>query len=257
MYSLLNIRSYLKKSLSRDQLIKLKKFQALKFRYIQYLIYRIFIGSNLKMLALVYNTDKWGTHWYAMHYENHFSKLRNRKLTILEIGVGGYNNPELGGGSLRMWRTYFPRSRIFGIDIYDKSPHNEKRIKTFKGSQVDQQFLDNVINEIISPDIIIDDGSHINSHVLFTFNYLFPKLKKDGIYVIEDVQTSYWEKFGGSSHELINENTIMGFFKGRIDGLNYNEFEKENYEPSYFDKNIESIHFYHNIVFVKKGFGNV
>ena len=45
----------------------------------------------------------------------------------------------------------------------------------------------------------------------------------------------------------------MGFFKTLVDGLNYAEYDKENYEPSYYDKNIVAIHFYHNMVFIEKG----
>ena len=137
----------------------------------QHFVYRILIGSNLKALATAYGTDKWGSHWYAQYYETHFTSLRRKQLNILEIGIGGYNDPELGGGSLRMWRTYFPKSRIYGIDIHDKSLHNERRIKTFTGSQTDEHFLEEVLKTIERLDIIIDDGSHQNEHVLFTFNF--------------------------------------------------------------------------------------
>ncbi|WP_138774321.1 class I SAM-dependent methyltransferase [Desulfohalovibrio reitneri] len=105
-----------------------------------------------------------------------------------------------GGSSLRMWRTYFPKARVYGIDIHDKKSHDERRIKTFKGSQVDGDFLDRVIDEIGRPDIIIDDGSHINSHIIGSFEHLFPKMKEGGIYAVEDQQTSYWpEHYGGWS----------------------------------------------------------
>src|SRR3954454_13480307 len=67
----------------------------------------ILFGRNLKMLATVYMSDKWNTHWYAQHYEDHFRHFRNKKINILEIGIGGYDNPRRGGGSLRMWRTFF------------------------------------------------------------------------------------------------------------------------------------------------------
>jgi len=29
-------------------------------------------GRNLKQLALIYRTDKWGTHFYTPHYQHHF-----------------------------------------------------------------------------------------------------------------------------------------------------------------------------------------
>jgi len=175
----------------------------------------------------------------------------------LEIGVGGYQDPRAGGNSLRMWKSYFPKGKIFGIDIYDKAYHNEKRIKTFKGSQIDDVFLKNVVAEIGGIDIIIDDGSHYSDHVINSFRILFPLLNSGGIYVIEDLQTSYWdevvgEKWGGSS-DLKAAHTSMNFLKCLVDGLNYEEFTLDEYTPTYFDRNIVSIHFYHNLAFIYKG----
>jgi hypothetical protein len=201
----------------------------------------------------LYGTDKWGGHWYAQHYERHFSPLKGKRLNILEIGIGGSEDPEAGGASLRMWRTYFPYSRIFGIDIFDKHVHDERRIKTFRGSQTDEMFVSEVAEEIGEIHIIIDDGSHRNEHVLHTFAVLFPKLHKDGMYVIEDTQTSYWADQGGSSVDLDRKDTTMGFLKMLVDGLNYREFQKPQYYPTYYDSHITAMHFYHNLVFIQKG----
>ena len=202
MNLLLSLRNLLKENLTREQIDSIKQKQRLKFRWLQYIIYKTIFTSNLKVLAILYNTDKWGSHWYAQHYQFLFSKYRHKKINILEIGIGGYDDPEDGGGSLRMWKAYFPKAQIYGIDIYDKSPHNENRIQTFKGSQIDENFLTEVVNSIGQIDIIIDDGSHINDHVIKTFCLLFPSLKDGGIYVIEDTQTSYWPSYGGSSDNL-------------------------------------------------------
>ena len=159
-------------------------------------IYHNFISHiysrNLNKLALYNVTDKWGGHWYTQHYELYFKNIRKKKLNILEIGVGGESNPNEGGASLRMWKEYFPNSYLYGIDIYDKSSLQEKRITIFKGSQADEDFLKKVCTKISDIDIIIDDGSHINEHVITSFETLFPFLKKGGYYAIEDIQTSYW-----------------------------------------------------------------
>ena len=154
-----------------------------------------------------------------------------------------------------MWKKYFPFGNIYSFDIYDKSQLQENRIKIFKGSQIDIEFLNEIIKEIGELDIIIDDGSHINEHVIGSFNILFPKLKDGGIYVIEDTQTSYWdwEDFGGDSKDLNNPKTIMNYFKSLTDSLNNEEFIIKNYEKSYFDKKIISMHFYHNLIFIYKG----
>jgi len=253
MSFLLQWRRRLQSTLAPEQRRNVKRFQALRFRGIQRILYGLVFGSDLRSLALLYGTDKWGHHWYAQHYERHLAHLRWKRLNILEIGIGGYDDPALGGGSLRMWRTYFPRARVFGIDIYDKRPHNERRIHTFQGSQMDDEFLENVVKAIGRIDMVIDDGSHVNQHVLHSFNYLFRRMSEQGLYVIEDVQTSYKVGFGGSSEELNRLDTTMGFVKQLIDGLNYTEYEKKDYEPTYYDKHITAIHCYQNIVFIQKG----
>src|SRR5262249_6814857 len=80
--------------------------------------------DDLNYLASFFGTDKWGAHWYTQHYRRYFAPLRYKRLNILEIGVGGYDNLSRGAASLRMWKAYFRKSRIVGIDIYDKSSLN-------------------------------------------------------------------------------------------------------------------------------------
>lgn len=244
--------SELKRILSDSQKTLLKRL------YLR--LYCLLYRNNLSNLAVVFGSDKKGGHYYAQHYQHHFESLRHKKLNILEIGVGGYANPRDGGQSLRMWKAYFSKSHIFGIDIYDKTFHDEKRIKTFRGSQIDGNFLNKVAQEIGEIDIIIDDGSHYNDHVIKTFNILFPMLSPKGIYVAEDLQTSYWSEIAGQSWggsgDLTAPHTSMNFFKSLLDGLNYEEFMSNEYVPSYFDRHIVSMHFYHNLVFIYKGLNN-
>lgn len=208
------------------------------------------LRKDLRALAKFYGSDKWGTHCYATHYQQHFSPRRRERLTILEIGVGGYHVPHAGGGSLRMWKRYFPKANIFAIDIFDKSPHNEDRIRIFKGSQDDPAFLASVVAATGPIDIVIDDGSHINAHVLASFELLFPHLRQGGWYVIEDLQTSYWPAFGGSEDPLASD-TGIALCKRLVDGLNWEECR--NRRPGRFDADITAIHMYHNLAFIKKG----
>lgn len=215
-----------------------------------------FASGDLASLARIYDSDKWGGHWYAKHYERHFGARRRKPVKLLEIGIGGYDRPTSGGGSLRMWRTYFPKGRIYGIDIYDKTAHDEDRIRTYRGDQTSADFLRRVNAEIGAPDIVIDDGSHRNEHVIKTFQILFPLLAENGIYVVEDTQTSYWPEYGGRSDQLDGASTSMFFLKKLTDGLNHEEFILPGYTPSYFDQNIVSMHFYHNLVFIYKGSNN-
>jgi hypothetical protein len=233
------------------QKITYRQFKFLKSVYLR--ILTMPFGFNLNMLARIYKTDKWGAHFYTRHYQTHFRKFKFKKIKLLEIGVGGHHFPDRGGCSLRMWKRYFLFGSIFSLDIYDKSAIEERRIKIFQGSQTDEVVLETLISKIGAPDIIIDDGSHINDHVIKSFSVLFPKLKNGGIYVIEDVETSYWPDYGGDSEDLTNPVTMMNFFKSLTDSLNHQEFVKSGYQPSFYDKNIVSIQFYHNMIFIFKG----
>ena len=235
---------------------KLSVEQKLLMRYKIRSVIAFFYPFNLNKLAVIHRTDKYGGHYYTPHYQHFFRKFKFKKMNVLEIGVGGYDDPIRGANSLRMWKSYFPFAKIYSIDIYDKSKLQENRIKIFKGSQVDLDLLDKICNEVGEFDLIIDDGSHINEHVIQSFEFLFPKLKKGGYYVIEDTQTSYWNEYGGTSVDFNKKGTIYEYFKNKVDALNFMEFEIENYEPNYYDKNIVAIHFFHNMIFIHKDDNN-
>ena len=211
-------------------------------------------GHDLAFLAGYFNTDKMGNHFYAPHYMTHFRAFRRRRIKLLEIGVGGVAAPDFGGHSLRMWKRYFPRAEIYSVDIYDKSALEESRIRIFRGSQIDPGLWAEVFKEVGEFDLIIDDGSHVNRHVLETFRMLFPRLKSGGIYVIEDTQTSYWPNYEGDGCTLDNPATQMNFYKRLVDGLNYQEFPSGGVQAATeYDRQITSLHFYHNMVFIYKG----
>lgn len=244
----MNLKAFVKSKMTLETIVKYRnKIASVK---------SIFYMFNLDKLALIHGTDKNGYHFYTQHYQKHFKSFKFKKFNLLEIGVGGYYNPLSGGNSLRMWKSYFPFAEIFSLDIYDKSFLQEKRIKIYKGSQIDYDFLQSICDEAGLFDIIIDDGSHINEHVIRSFEFLFPKLNIGGIYVIEDTQTSYWEDYGGSSKDFNSKGTIYHYFKSLIDSLNHEEFVLDNYEKSYYDKHIISMHFYHNMIFIYKGENN-
>jgi len=214
-------------------------------------------GDSLTRLAVAFGSDKHGGHRYTTHYERHFAPYRNENMSVWEIGIGGYNNPRAGGASLRMWKAWFQRAKVIGIDIFPKSYHDELRIKTYQGSQTDEDFLRDIVEDEGAPTIVIDDGSHMSEDVIKSFCILFPLLNHGGMYVIEDLQTSYWDEVGGiewgGNRDRNYPHTSMNFFKRLVDGLNYEEFMDEDYQPTYFDRNIKAITFYHNLCFIEKG----
>ena len=207
---------------------------------------------DLTELAQEFGSDKWGTHRYTPHYQHHFAHLRDRHMLVLELGIGGYAREAQGGASLRMWKWFFPRAQIVGVDIKDKSFVNEPRIRAIQGSQTNRALMHRIVKRYGAPTIVIDDGSHRPPHVIKSFALLFPMLQDGGLYVIEDIQTSYWPDWKGSL-DLDDPNTSMAMVKRLLDGLNHEEFLDEGYQATYTDRHVVAVHCYHNLVVIEKG----
>jgi hypothetical protein len=141
--------------------------------------------SSLDAIGITEGTNKsflWQD--YLRHYERSFAPFRERRFTLIEIGV-------LSGASVRTWERYFPHALIVGVDIDGNARrHAADRIKIEIGSQSDPGFLNSLCAKY-SPSVIIDDGSHRADDVLFTFERLFPALEPGGCYVIEDLEFHY------------------------------------------------------------------
>ncbi len=206
-------------------------------------------ADALSTLATEHGTDKAADHWYTPQYHRRFQWLREAPITLLEIGVGGYDDPKLGGNSLRMWRDYFPMGTIVGLDIHPKDPIYG--IELEQGDQSDPRVLKH-LGETYGPfDIIIDDGSHKADDVMQSWVVLWDYLATPGWYVIEDLQTAYWANFGGSS--VRTGETVIGFLQGLIDRIHYAEFDIPNYSPNRFDLSVVGLEIARNIAFIRKG----
>lgn len=193
-----------------------------------------------------------GGHGYTVYYDKWFAPIRNEVRVILELGIGGENTHN-GGGSLRAWEEYFPNALVYGVDMYDKSSNDTLRIKTFKGSQDDAEFLNDLISRIGNPDIIIDDASHRSPETVNSFKILFPHLKQGGIYVIEDTFCSYWTHYGGSPG--LNTNapvTIMHYMALLSHQMQRLDLAIQQYKPSELVEMIDNISFYRSLIKVEK-----
>lgn len=131
------------------------------------------------VLSAGWNTDKGTTHAYTDSYAELFKPYRNEQINILEIGIDyGY--------SLALWRAYFDKANIYGIDVRNVLQFTEEVTPIIHDAN-DPAIIEKYFSNL-EFDIIIDDASHEVSHQLIRFPIYFPKLKKGGIYVIEDVQ---------------------------------------------------------------------
>jgi hypothetical protein len=185
---------------------------------------------------------KW-VHYFPI-YERHFSWYRNKSLTFLEIGVAR-------GGSLAMWQRFFgPLARIVGIDI-------EERCKSYEapgifvriGDQSDERFLQSVVDEFGSLDVVLDDGSHRMDHIAATFNFLYPKMPKNGLYMVEDLHTAYWPEYGGG---VDKPSTFINLAKGFVDKLHAHH-SRGAIAPDLITEQTFGISFYDSIVVLEKG----
>ena len=185
---------------------------------------------------------KW-IHYFEI-YDNHFKKFRNKPITLLEIGC--YH-----GGSLQMWKHYFGnQAKIYGIDINPQCKQlEEENIEIFIGSQTDKTFLQSVISKIGPIDILIDDGGHTMDQQIISFNELYSHIQENGVYLCEDLHTSYWKGHGGGYKE---KNSFIEFSKNFIDSLNAYHSQENNFKVDNITQSAHSIHYYDSIMVIEK-----
>ena len=196
----------------------------------------IFKNNNNRLIS------KW-MHYFEI-YDRHFNKYRNQEVVILEIGVSQ-------GGSLQMWKEYFgPKAKIYGIDLEPRCKElEEENIEIFIGSQSDRKFLRDVKKSIPPIDILIDDGGHTMKQQIASFEELFDHIKEDGIYLCEDMHTSYWLSYGGGHKR---RNTFIEYSKNFIDYLNAWHSKQRSLKVNKFTHTAKSLHYYDSVLVIEK-----
>lgn len=184
---------------------------------------------------------KW--HHYLPIYDRYFSKWRRKKVRFLEIGVSG-------GGSLTMWRQYFGEEAIiYGIDIDESCAQYDGIAGAVRiGSQDDPIFLKQIVEEMGGVDLILDDGSHIMRHIKTSFEVLMPLLENDGVYMIEDLHTSYWKGYGGG---LRRRGNFFNYVREIIDDMHH-WYHGSKSKHSDISSHCNSIHIHDSICVFEK-----
>lgn len=160
--------------------------------------------ETLDEFAIRHHTDKASPqHGYAVIYEKYLQSWRDKEFVLLEIGVAS-------GASIRMWREYFPKAKIYGIDNNPDCAGDG----IFIGDQTDPVFLNNVLEKIGIPNIIIDDGWHYSPGTIATFRELFPKVAAGGWYIVEDSHCFYDATYGLAPPYGEGMSTVFNFFSG-------------------------------------------
>ena len=185
---------------------------------------------------------KW-VHYFDI-YDRHLAKYRGRPVTVVEFGIQY-------GGSSQMWREYFgPDATIYGVDIDPRcKAWEEPGFQVFIGDQGDPEFLTRIADEIGPVDVVIEDGGHFPLHQITTFEVFYPRIRRGGVFLIEDLHTSYWKDYGGRRNQ---QGTFMEYAKALTDQLNAWHSEEPEFKVDRFTRTTGSMHFYDSIVVFEK-----
>ncbi len=209
----------------------------------------------LDELALAAGADKASNfHNYTEIYAKYFAPIKDQPIKFLEIGI-------YKGSSVKLWEEYFKNAELHFIDITLKRlEYSPQRAHFHIADQEKPQDLLKFIEDTGGNfDIILDDGGHMMIQQVMSFKYLFPHVKSGGMYIIEDLHTSYWTEYGGGNHPR----TAIAFLKGLIDDVNFvgahthrashlNLDSDTLKELNLYRSQIESIHFYDSVAIIIK-----
>lgn len=186
---------------------------------------------------------KW-LHYFDI-YDRHFAPFRGRKITVVEFGV-------FHGGSLEMWRDYFgPKARIVGVDIDERcAALAEPGIEVVIGDQADSDFLRALAVQIGPVDIVIEDGGHQMNQQLTTFREMWPAIRDGGVYLVEDLHTSYWAEYGGGYRK---PGTFIEHAKTLIDSLNaWHSRDEHSFTVDDHTRTVRGMHVYDSVIVFDK-----
>jgi hypothetical protein len=196
--------------------------------------------------------DKWnnvGT--FSVKLSNYFDVYQHiltpfigKKITLVEIGV-------LQGGSLHFWREVFgDNARIIGIDLNKNVKIWEKEgFEIYIGDQGDSSFWKKFFDEVGNVDIVIDDGSHTYYEQINTLINCVPKINNDGLFITEDVHSSFQTKYGyPSKYSFANfTKLISDTLHSKFEGTDNNK----NFIPDNVKNKIFSLEHFSSITSIK------
>ena len=183
-----------------DRLVFVVKNIGLKIHY-RYLYYKMFceILKKYENINTSYGTDKNTVHSYGGVYENLFSTYQKGASKILEIGFDS-------GASLQAYSDYFENASIYGIDINDNCAEVYKKnpkINIYIGDATKENTIRQFPYEY---DIIVEDASHLPEHQIRHFQDYCKFVKKEGLYIIEDVHENYFELVKNETRKIGENN---------------------------------------------------
>lgn len=187
--------------------------------------------------------NKW-LHYFDI-YDRHFSRFRGQEIVMVEIGV-------FHGGSIGMWKEYFgPNAKLVGVDVNPRCrKFADDQVDIVIGDQSNREFLRDLRDRYPRIDILLDDGGHRMHHQITTFEEMFGAVAPEGVYLVEDVHTSYWPEYGGG---LGNPGSFIEYGKRLIDELNsWHIRERAPTKHGEFAQSAYAITFYDSVIAIEK-----
>lgn len=173
-------------------------------------------GKSLDYLFHYYGSDKSNFfkkknkkgHGFSKFYTKHLDKFKNDKINILEIG-------SFAGASAAAFVKYFPKSKVFCFDInISNFKYMSENINVY-GLDINKNYkVDKTLKKIFENykfkkfDIIIDDGSHYLSDILFSLNFFFKHLKEKGIFIIEDFKHPNYYEYNKDVEDILIDDLL-------------------------------------------------
>lgn len=207
---------------------------------------------TLDQLGVRHRTDKAsGHHDYLNIYEEYIKKYKGQEIVLVDA-VGGYEYKDRGGESLRMWAEYLPQAKIVGIDLYEKELQMPTNVKLFKCNQANPEGMRKVFDIVGAPTVFIDDFSHLNKETIETFEIVFPLLKPGGLYIVEDIETSWYPDhyLGTNDYNDVNFPSTVNYFRKITNGMNAKYIS--GFPADDLSTQIFTMHFYRNFIAIIK-----
>lgn len=206
-------------------------------------------------------TDKASiAHNFTRIYSKAFTHLRNKPIRFLEIGIHK-------GGSVQLWEWYFPRAELHFIDSNESVIEYHSTRSTYHiFDPADAGRLRDFATRYGPFDVILDDGGHSSDQQLTILDAMLPFVRPGGMFVVEDLHTSYWGMYGGgggtSDKPIAGPNTAITFLKHLIDQVNYigaitkygNTYNLPSYiraRLSYYSLHIDYMTFYNSVCIIQ------
>ena len=199
--------------------------------------------KTFKQIGIDFETDKVLHHGYNFYYPQYLEYLRPQNFKMLEIGLGTFSHNT--GNSPKLWKEYFPNVQSFTMDLNHE--YTDEYSVVIQGDQSKMSHLRKVKNIMQDADFIIDDGSHHPEHQLLTFNYLFDNLLNlGGVYIIEDIECSYWNPQSKVYNYETGYLNIIDYF------IKYQHEINSEFNHNTNSLNISTITFGPNFIVIKK-----